>query len=124
VRFTAPTTDTYTITGSFRGLQKGATSTEAFLYRNLTGPALLDSLIDSNASVPFTFVLNLAAGETLDFRVDARGNLFGDSTGLAVKVVEGPVTTGTPEPSTFGLAGLAATGLFLCRRSLRRAPLA
>jgi hypothetical protein len=44
--------------------------------------------IHGNGMLPFSFLLNLVAGDTIDFRVASGGDNNGDSTGLAVAVDE------------------------------------
>jgi hypothetical protein len=124
VRFTAPADGSYSFTGSFQGLQfvpnGSGTSSAASIYQDLGAPALLSGDINGNGKLPFSLLLNLTTGQTVDFRVDSRGDNVSDSTGLALIVDKlDQVQTGVvPEPSYAGLLAIGLAGAAFLRKRI------
>ena len=107
LRFTAPTTGSYTITGDWESLHSG--STRNSILHN--GIELFSSTADDSL---FDLTQFLNTGDTVDFVVNknhASGwGIGGDSTGLRVSL------TTIPEPSTALLLGLGLAGIAIRKR--------
>jgi hypothetical protein len=111
VRWTAPASGTYQISGSYSALD----STTTFDSILVNGASVFSTNIDSsNKSANFALTKTLVAGSTIDFTVNCCSGLdqdyFFDSTGL-----QGTInlnSTATPEPSTLLLA-LSTSALLL-----------
>jgi hypothetical protein len=90
VRWTAPSAGTYTIQGTFVGLDPAPTTTDVHVV--LGGVDSFTAQIDSfNVPTPFSLVsVPLTAGEIVDFEVGfgADGNYEDDSTGLAATICQ------------------------------------
>lgn len=86
VRFTAPATGTYRLMGRFWGQNDSAGGTNT---RTMVVPSV-GPVIDTGNVVgvgtpranPFSGVVNLSTGDTIDFLVGANGSFISDSTGL------------------------------------------
>jgi RHS repeat-associated protein len=107
VRWTAPKAGAFLVQGQFVGLDS-TTSDVAVLLNSST--TLLNGNINGHSfGVPFTFVKNLNAGDTLDFTVGFGNdnNFSGDSTGLNVVI--------TPAGSTSTIASFSLPGDYLLR---------
>jgi hypothetical protein len=95
VRWTAPSSGIYRISGRFIGLDSiGPTSTDVHVRYNSKSP-LFDGNI-TNFAVPVSFFLQInvkSAGDTIDFAVGfgADGNYSRDSTGFKMYHHQGPV---------------------------------
>jgi hypothetical protein len=111
LRFTAPTTGSYTVNASFGDGDFGETLAWVLLDGNFTTP--LAALGATSLNPSYSQTLTLTAGQTLDFMVGNAGDFFFDSTALAV-TVSAPV----PEPEGLALM-LAGLGL-LAGGHLRR----
>ncbi len=109
LRFTAPTTGTYAINGSFANGDNASTDVHVLL----NGVSAFDGTIGTTA--PFALSQSLTAGSTIDFAVGfgSNGNYFNDSTFLAASI------SVVPEPATWTLliGGFAMTGGALRRRA-------
>jgi hypothetical protein len=119
VRFTAPATGMYNVSGFFELLDTHPTGVNVIIA--FDGMVLLDSPLTAppamdpstpGGMVPFgaTDVL-LHAGDTIDYGVNNAGDFLDDSTGLALTI------TTVPEPATWTimLTGLALAGFGLRR---------
>ena len=111
VRWTAPASGTYLISGSYSALD----STTTFDSILLNGASVFSTNINSsNTSSPFGLTETLTAGSTIDFIVNCCSgsdqDYFNDSTGL--KGTIDLSTTATPEPSTLLLALSTSALLF------------
>ncbi len=114
VRFTAPTSGSYSLVSSYRPIDL-ATTTDVHVLLN--GVSLFSGNVNPNAPTSFNDVLSLTAGDTLDFAVgNGNGSYFNDSTGISVVLTSSAV----PEPSTLTLA-LLGLGIGCCRRFRRGA---
>jgi hypothetical protein len=137
VQFTAPSADTYTITGGFVGIDN-LIKTSTNVDITINGNDVFSGNVPTwNVSQAFSITSQLAAGDTVDFAVGwgpPRNNFNGDSTGLIAIIttppdvppsIDLPPPPGpgddTPEP---GFYGLTAVGLgimvFIRRRSLSK----
>lgn len=113
VRFTAPTSATYNVSGLFTamGNYSGAT-VDTVVYG--PGSTVLFSTVSTNGPHPFSFSQSLAAGESLNFAVGfgPSGQFYYDSTGFDVTI--------TPEPAFYGFLTLGLGGLALARHAFRK----
>ena len=113
LRFTAPSSGQYMITGSWERLHAGITND--LVLRN---GAVVFSSTDAHSS--FNFGETLSVGDTIDFVVSRSYDGIGaDSTGLFATVTE---TTAVPEPSSLCLflgGGMTVAGSWYRRRVLR-----
>lgn len=113
IRFTAPSSGSYDLEGSFRGIDVVGATTDVSVLLN--GSSLFNDELNLNGNgntALYTSTVTMNAGDTLDFRVGDGGNgpLF-DSTGLEAVVIGSSI----PEPTTASL-GLVALGLLARRR--------
>lgn len=96
VRFTAPTSSTYSVAGKFEILDVNASGTDVSI---VGGSSSFSQALSGPVFTPanFGFQTHLNAGQTLDFIVDPAGSYFNDSTGLAA------VISAVPEPASWAL---------------------
>ncbi len=89
--FTAPIAATYSITGSFLGIDTNEVSHDVQILVN--GNVVFNELIDAYAdSQPFDLTESLASGSTVDFAVDTNPTNYNNlSTGLAATITAEPV---------------------------------
>ncbi len=103
LRFTAPTTASYSVSVQFIDADGGDTSGHVLLNGDTLSP--LAHFASTVASPTFTDSLTLNSGDLLDIVVGNNGDYFSDSTGLSVRI------TAIPEPAqtslALGLLGLA-----------------
>lgn len=134
LRFTAATTDTYTLSGNFirldvtptpNGGQDGVLASifkvSGSTYTSLYSNVLVGSL---NSTINFTGLsTTLAAGDHLEFVVNRRTAFNTDSTGLKATITTGLVQGAVPEPTTWAmmLFGFGLIGTTLRRREATRA---
>ena len=112
VRFTAPTTSTYTITGYFLGLDTGEVSHSVAILDN--GSNIFSGTIASyGQNDAFSLTETLATGATLDFESLTPGTAYHLGTGLSVTVA---TVSASPEPGTAALIPGAALLLYGLRR--------
>jgi len=126
VRWTAPSTDSYSLATVFSGLDfVGPTSTDVHVLKN--GTSLFNGEVTgfgSSSDVNFSDTFTVAIGDTIDFAVGygTNGNYYYDSTGLDA-VITSTNTPDVPEPSTIAGAvlGLVAFvgALGTCRPSFK-----
>ena len=120
VRFTAPTSASYRISGFFELLDIKPSGVVVSIFRGgvsegfavLTGPgATFPDTVGE--SVPFGGVRYLTAGETLDFGVNNDGSYYNDSTGLSATL------TTVPDAASWALmvVGFGLVGVVSRRRS-------
>ncbi len=115
LRFTAPSTHTYTISGQFFAGDIGTMRASVLFNAGAVGAINVLQFFPSTDSSPVIdpFTVTLHQGETLDFVVGNKGPYEFGSTPLSVQI------TAVPEPETFAmlLAGLGLMG-FTARRKL------
>jgi hypothetical protein len=108
VRFTAPSTSTYSVQGLFVGLDHvGPTTTDVHVLPSNGDPGFSGTVNNFGVNHPFSFTTNLTAGQHIDFAVGFgdNQNLYYDSTGLSASI------SATPEPGFYGLMALGMAGL-------------
>ncbi len=86
VRWTAPSSGSFTISGRFEGIAGGHATTDVHVIHNST--AVFDGYVNGLGSVvPYSVQRTVAAGDTIDFVVGDGGNAYwSDSTGLAATI--------------------------------------
>jgi len=110
LRFTAPSSASWQVSAQFLSGDGGATDAWVVLNGQFGTP--LASLGSTGLGVAFHQVVQMQAGDTLDFAVGNAGSFFGDNTPLVLTV------STVPEP---GSAVLLLAGLLgLARRQSRR----
>jgi hypothetical protein len=121
VRFTAPTTETFTVSATFEGR---APTNEGFpagtttdVHVRLNGVSLFDGNVNgfgpsSDQSMP-SMALSLHAGDHLDFVAGygSNQNFLNDTTGL-----EATIVNAVPEPSTFILTAIGSLAFVIAGR--------
>jgi hypothetical protein len=116
VRFTAPTTATYTITGFFLGVDTSEVSHSVTILNN--GSSIFSGTIATyNQNDPFSLTQTLAAGATLDFESLTPGTASDLGTGLSATIA---TVSSTPEPGTAALIPGAVLVLYGLRRLCTR----
>jgi hypothetical protein len=112
VRFTAPATGAYSITGYFLGVDTSERSHSVTILDN--GTSIFTGTIASyNQNDPFGLTETLAAGDTIDFESLTPGAFSNLGTGLSATVA---TVSATPEPGTAALIPGAALMLYGLRR--------
>lgn len=106
LRFTAPTTGSYDVTGQFYAGDSGSMSGSVVLAGDLANPLTFFSSTTDTSTFSFTS-LTLTAGETLDLVVGNNGNYFYGTTPVTMTI-----TSAVPEPGSVALllAGVAMVG--------------
>jgi hypothetical protein len=108
VRYTAPATGSYNVGGFFVGMDNGPTTTTVAILRNgtLNGAVGINGFGPSS-TVPFSGMVSLAAGGTLDFLVGygSNSNYSNDSTGFTASISQ------VPEPAALSLIGAGLLAL-------------
>jgi PEP-CTERM motif len=133
LRFTAATTDIYTLNGSFirldstptpNGGQDGVLASifkvSGSTYTSLYSNVLVGSL---NSSIGFTGLsTTLAAGDYVEFVVNRRTAFNTDSTGLKATITSRGAVGAVPEPATWAmmLFGFGLVGSLMRRRNATR----
>jgi hypothetical protein len=113
VRWTAPAAGEYQVSGDFFPTQGVNSPANAYIYVDSTQ----DALGSVSSTVPFSLLLNLHAGDTVDF-VAWGGNAYNKTTGLAASI-----SSSVPEPSSLvGLLSIGVAGIVgnIWRRRRRR----
>ena len=133
IRFTAPSSGSYTFAGQFIQLEYLASgvSVAALINSGGSSTTILSGTIGGmgywGMSVPINFTGILTAGDTVDFRLTAFGSNpgdvdnWGDNTGLKLNVASSPSTV--PEPSSLLLLAptLTFAAVWKRRHSIIRA---
>jgi hypothetical protein len=115
LRFTAPTSGTYTVDGRFFAGDFGAMSGSVVLGGLLSNPLFQIGSTTDAASSAFSFAtLTLAQGQTLDFLVGNNGSFFGGSTPLSVSITQS--VSSVPEPTSLALLLAGGVVLLVLRR--------
>jgi PEP-CTERM motif len=110
--FTAPTTDTYTLTSQYFVGNTGQTSID--VYKNSGSGSPLFSSATTSGSPVFNSTISLNASDKLYFAVGpSTDGFFADSTPLNVNLVSG---VSAPEPTTIALLSLGGLGVLARRR--------
>jgi hypothetical protein len=122
VRFTAPTSGLYNLSGLFELLDTNPSGVIVSIYFNsifagavpLTTPGAMHPGTPGE-TIPFgASSLTLAQGDTIDFGVNNDGSFYDDSTGLALTI------STVPEPAACALMLVGFGGLGATLRASRR----
>jgi hypothetical protein len=89
VRWTAPTSGTFSVQGAVRGLDL-ITSTNFYVILNSERRVFSAPINDRNPPIVFHHTLTVSAGDTIDFAVDfgQNGTYYNDSTGIEFKLTQ------------------------------------
>jgi hypothetical protein len=118
VRFTAPWTDIYSMTGNYKGDDSGQHPTTGWVYHGGTSIEAVN-VNTFTALTPIGFSnLALSAGETIDFIVTTNSDCCYLGTGLGAVITSQTDGASVPEPGTLLLI---PAGLMLAMRRARRA---
>jgi hypothetical protein len=121
LRFAAPFTSVYAVSGAFSALDSYHHTTDGYVYANgvlQQGPNALGGF-GSTAAINLSGI-SLTAGQTIDFVVITGSDASYLATGLAGTITSPDGITVTPEPGTFALfagAAIGIAGLLRLRRS-------
>lgn len=116
VRFTAPVSGIYSVSGQFNTQDTNHATTAVFVEMNNTTQLLSGSLGSSGSNVAINLSsISLTAGNTLDFVVFGTSGSTNQGSGLQ-GTITGPSVSGTPEPGTLALVGLILPAIWLRRR--------
>ncbi len=127
LRFTAPSSGTYSIAGSFSGFDfAGPTTTDVHVL--VDGVSRFDGAIvgfGPDSAAPFRVNLPLVSGETVDFAVGtgSDGSFAFDMTGLATRVTQVIPPQAVPEPVSLGPFGVGSRVLLGYAWRPRRRPI-
>ncbi len=128
IRFIAPTSATWHISGSFwrNDTTRYGNGTQVSIFANVSGGgvgALLSTTYLAPTSygqtmsfTPFTFNLYSYAGDAIEFALNNRGDNFYDSTGIEARFSDS--VGGVPEPASWAmlLGGFGIVGAMARRR--------
>jgi len=94
VRWTAPSSGTFNISGRFEGIAGGHATTDVHVMHNST--SIFDGYVNGLGSVvPYSMQRTVTAGDTIDFVVGDGGNAYwSDSTGLGATITGQSVAQG------------------------------
>lgn len=119
VRWTAPTSGIFELTGLFQGLQKQGSAvptTDVKVLLNGSENLFAGNINSFAQPIAFSLTKRLQAGDILDFAVgDGGNNFFVDGTGFNVQI------SAVPEPSTMLLAVVGVSILPLYRKQRKSA---
>jgi hypothetical protein len=114
VQFTAPTAGKYDVSGFFETLDVDSHGVGVTIAAN--GDILNSWALPGHGIQNFNELVNLAAGQTIDFGVSVDdGDFYFDSTGLSATI------TSVPEPGAWALILLGFSALGVAMRSRRPA---
>jgi hypothetical protein len=107
LRFTAPATADYSVTGHFDRIDSSNNSAVSveILQDQTTVLHSLTNFLTYGQPDPFNIVVHLTAGETLDFAAVADASPLYDSTGLHLVIVENPTTANFTVSATDNVYG-------------------
>ena len=119
VRFVAPSTGNFNITGFFSDLQQSSVR----LYVEVGGAQDFSNSFAGSSpqqgTIPFSLSgIALTTGETVDFTVDSEGNQSDDVVGFD-GTIQTAAASSAPEPSAIWLLALGLLALPVVRRSMR-----
>ena len=89
IRFIAPETTNYHVSGDFTGIDPHPTTSDGAILQN--GVELFSANVGYNAPQTFDLRLDLTAGDTLDFKVGTGGNGFSYDQTTLVIVITGDI---------------------------------
>lgn len=117
VRFTAPTTASYTFAGSF--MYSFLTSSDAYVVLNDAMTLASGFINGGSPTLSFNLLLSLTAGDRVDFLVGTGGNGYtSDSTILDLSADE--MASTVPEPASLALVGTGLAGVLVVGRRRRQ----
>lgn len=116
VRFTAPTSGSYSLASSYSPLDL-STTTDVHVLHN--GVSIFDGLVNPGSPTSFGTTFNLIAGDQVDFAVGVGVNGFysSDTTGLSATLES---LSAVPEPTSASLLAAAAAMGYSWRRRRSR----
>lgn len=95
VQWTAPVSGTYRINGRFEGIDITTTDVSVLLNGDTNSPLFSGQINGLGSYVPFGFYRSMAAGDRLLFKVNPRGDVQRDGTGLSTTILlEGSLPSG------------------------------
>jgi hypothetical protein len=104
LRFTAPNTDTFSLSAAFSGADCCTTTSDVHILVN-GGSVFEGSVITGVSTAAFSTSLSLNSGDFVDFAVGYGGNgYWNDTTNVTAILTDS--SAATPEPSTLPVLGL------------------
>ena len=115
VRFTAPVSGTYAIEALFGNSDTHPNNAAISIFRGTTS-LFAQSLAAGSPPANYTQAFVPAAGETLDFQIDAGLNsYFNDNKSITMTITTDSAASGVPEPSALALGATALSAIWMRR---------
>jgi len=117
LRFTAPFSGSFAVSGLFQGIDTGQQPVNTLVFADGVQQGSTGLISSYGASSNFSFNSALTGGQTIDFIVVRVESLYNLSTGLQATITGTPADGApVPEPATLGLMLLSLPALALIRR--------